>query len=117
MLEKKNSFAFVCVRAEGVVISVRAHPRSSRLGCLGVYGSEGKELKWGVSSAPVDGKANEELETSVARFFDLPRSQVSVVRGKNSRCKGLLLQGLEPGQIESKLCGLLDSLSEHKKSK
>lgn len=40
-----------------------------------------------VSSPPVDGKANKELVTLIARHFRLPRSRVSVKSGASGRMK------------------------------
>lgn len=76
---------------EGVVINVRAAPRSSRAGLDGVVGDA---LKVRVRSAPVDGRANKELIEVVADAFGLAKSSVSFKSGETSKTKRLLLRGI-----------------------
>lgn len=76
---------------EGVVINVRAAPRSSRAGLDGVVGDA---LKVRVCSAPVDGRANKELIEVVADAFGLAKSSVSFKSGETSKTKRLLLRGI-----------------------
>ena len=59
--------------ADGVIVNVKAQPRSSRSGIDGVLGNA---VKVRIKSAPVDGKANKELIETVADAFDLPKSRV-----------------------------------------
>ena len=77
--------------AEGAVISVKAHPRSSKCGIDGVAGDA---LKVRVRSAPVDGKANKELVETVAEAFGIAKSRVEFASGESSKSKRLLLRGL-----------------------
>ena len=60
--------------AEGVIVNVRAQPRSSRAGIDGLFGADA--LKVRIRSAPVDGKANKELIEVLADAFGLPKSAV-----------------------------------------
>ena len=55
---------------EGVIVNVRAQPRSSRSGVDGVVADA---LKVRLRAAPVDGKANKELVETVADAFGLPK--------------------------------------------
>ena len=86
--------------AEGVVINVRAAPRSSR---AGIDGTLGDALKVRIRSAPVDGKANKELIEVLADAFGLPKSAVKFKGGETSKTKRLLLRGTTKESILSRL--------------
>lgn len=79
-----------------MTLSVRVQPGSSKSGPLGPYG---ECLKWGVHSAPQDGKANQELIRSLAKFFKLSKSSVEILHGETSRTKLILLKGLTADDI------------------
>ena len=86
--------------AEGVIINVRAAPRSSR---AGIDGMVGDALKVRIRSAPVDGKANKELIEVLADAFGLPKSAVAFKGGETSKTKRILLRGIAKESILSKL--------------
>ena len=86
--------------AEGVILNVRAAPRSSR---AGLDGTVGDAVKVRVRSAPVDGKANKELVETLADAFGLPKSSVSFVSGETSKTKRVLLRGIAKEAILSRL--------------
>ncbi|MGI6494756.1 MAG: DUF167 domain-containing protein [Kiritimatiellia bacterium] len=76
---------------EGVIVTVRVQPRSSR---AGVDGLSGDALKVRVRSAPVDGKANQELVETLADAFRIAKSAVVFKGGETSRNKRILLKGV-----------------------
>jgi len=55
---------------------------------------EGRILEVAVSAPPIDGAANKELTTTIAKHFGLARSRVRIVRGERGRVKMLELAGL-----------------------
>lgn len=85
---------------EGVILNVRAAPRSSR---PGVEVVAGEALKVRVRCAPVDGKANKELIAVLAETFDWPKSQILFKGGETSKTKRLLLRGATKETILSHL--------------
>ena len=91
---------FIQETPDGVVISVRAAPRSSRPGIDGVAGDA---IKVRVRSAPVDGKANKELIEVLSDAFGLPKSAVSFRSGETSKTKRILLRGATKETILSRL--------------
>jgi uncharacterized protein (TIGR00251 family) len=83
-------------------IYVHIKPNCSRAGLIsevqlpaerfGLFSNEKKlitALRVSVSSAPVDGQANEELIRIIAKQFDVPKSKVSIVYGLKGRFKVL----------------------------
>jgi uncharacterized protein (TIGR00251 family) len=72
------------------VIQVQAKPRARRSSLAetspGVWRAQ-------LKSAPVDGKANEELIALVAQYFGCARSAVSIKSGASSRIKRVRIEG------------------------
>ena len=83
---------------EGVILNVRAQPRSSRSDLDGLLGDA---VKVRIRCAPVDGKANKELIETLAEAFDLPKSAVVFKSGETSKTKRILLRGITAAQVKS----------------
>ena len=88
--------------SEGVVLSVRAQPRSSRAGIDGLLGDA---VKVRVRCAPVDGKANKELVETLADEFGIAKSSVVFKGGETSKSKRILLRGVTADAVARKLQG------------
>lgn len=84
---------------EGVVLNVRAQPRSSRAGIDGLFGDDAVKVR--IRSAPVDGKANKELVETLADAFGVPKSAISFKGGETSKTKRLLLRGVSADRVLS----------------
>ena len=87
---------------DGVVLNVRAQPRSSRSGLDGLIGDA---VKVRIRCAPVDGKANKELVETLADAFDLPKSAVVFKSGETSKTKRILLRGAEAAKVRMVIGG------------
>ena len=92
--------AYLTETPEGVILNVRAQPRSSRSGIDGLLGDA---VKVRIRCAPVDGKANKELIETLAEAFDLPKSAVQFKSGETSKTKRILLRGITAAQVKSVL--------------
>jgi len=88
--------------SEGVVLSVRAQPRSSKAGIDGLIGDA---VKVRVRCAPVDGKANKELVETLADEFGIAKSSVVFKGGETSKNKRLLLRGVTAAAVVQKIQG------------
>ena len=87
---------------EGVILSVRAQPRSSKAGIDGLVGDA---VKVRVRCAPVDGKANKELVETLADEFGIAKSSVVFKGGETSKNKRLLLRGVMAAAVGQKIQG------------
>lgn len=85
---------------EGVILNVKAAPRSSKAGLDGLLGDA---VKVRVRCAPVDGKANKELVEVLADAFDLPKSAVVFKSGETSKTKRLLLRGVTVDTVRARV--------------
>ena len=88
---------------EGVILNVRAQPRSSRSGLDGVLGDA---VKVRIRCAPVDGKANKELIETLADAFGLPKRAVVFKGGETSKTKRILLRGAEAAKVRTVIGGM-----------
>ena len=96
--------AAVSQKQDGVCISIRVQPRSSRSGVAGMYG---ESVRICLKSAPVDDAANQECSTLLAKLFGVPRSCVSLVSGRSSRSKVMKIEGLSVSDAEAVLAPYL----------
>ena len=78
---------------DGIVLAVRASPRSSR---PGVDGFRNGALAVRLRSAPADGKANAELVEVLAEAFGVPKRSVEPKSGLSSRAKTVLVRTSSP---------------------
>lgn len=90
--------AFFTETAEGVVLNVRAQPRSSKCGVEGIVGDA---VKVRIRSAPVDGKANRELAETLAEVFGVAKSRVRFVGGETSKNKRILVGGVTAAELRA----------------
>ena len=79
---------------DGVTLPVRLTPKSSRDEVVGVEDHAGAcVLKARVRAVPEAGRANEALETLIAKWLRLPPSSVTVAHGGKSRLKQVAVAG------------------------
>lgn len=83
---------------EGIILNVKAQPRSSKAGIDGLLGDA---VKVRIRCAPVDGKANKELVETLADVFDVAKSSVVFKGGETSKTKRLLLKGVTAAQVKA----------------
>lgn len=88
---------------EGIIIQVRAQPRSSKAGVDGLWGDDAVKVK--IRSAPVDGKANKELVETLADAFGISKSAVVFKSGETSKTKRILLSGVSIAKAKSVIEG------------
>lgn len=85
-------------QAGGIVLSVRAQPRSSKAGIDGVLGDA---VKVRIRCAPVDGKANRELVETLAEAFGVAKAAVSFRGGETSKTKRLFIRGVTAARAKA----------------
>lgn len=81
---------------DGLIINVKAQPRSSKPGVDGLIGDA---LKVKLRSSPVEGKANKELAEVIAVAFNVAKSAVVFKSGETSKTKRLLVRGITAASI------------------
>jgi len=86
--------SFLQTHKDGVTLTVRVTPKSTRSKITGVAGTD---LKISLHAPPADGKANKELVRLLSKILSIPKTGIEILSGQNSRSKRLLLidQSLE----------------------
>ncbi len=102
-METKTRYIF-SASTEGVVLNVRAQPKSSRSGVEGVLGDA---IKVRIKAAPVDGKANRELVEIIADALGVAKSRVTLKSGESSKTKRVLVKGVDELWILQKLSSII----------
>jgi len=77
--------------AEGILLPVRAQPRSRRSAVTGLHAGR---LKVAVTEAPEKGRANEAVAAVLAEALNLRPAQVRLLRGAASPKKEFLISGV-----------------------
>lgn len=90
---------YFTVTDAGVILNVRAQPRSSKAGVDGLFGDDAVKVR--IRAAPVDGKANKELVETLADAFGLAKSAVVFKGGETSKTKRLLLSGVTAARVRA----------------
>ena len=84
----------------GVRLHLFIQPKSSK---NEVVGSHNGLLKIKITAPPVDGKANECLVEFLSDILDIPKRDISIVRGETGRNKTVELTGVTENLLREKL--------------
>ena len=85
-------------RGDAVRFAVYVQPRASRTEIAGIHGDA---LKIRLAAPPVEGEANAELVSSLAKVLGVPKSAVRIVRGHRGRRKVLEVAGVNAESVNS----------------
>ncbi|MBI9020045.1 MAG: YggU family protein [Verrucomicrobia bacterium] len=77
--------------SDGVTVKIRAVPRASKNEIQGFYDDA---LKIRLTSAPVDGKANQALIKFLSKSLNISKAQIRIEQGETSRHKTVHIGGL-----------------------
>jgi hypothetical protein len=84
----------------GTLIRVKVIPRSGR---NQIAGKEKDFYRVKVTSAPVEGKANDALIAFLAEALDIPKRDIEIISGKTGRLKTIRIRNLTAGEIDQAL--------------
>jgi uncharacterized protein (TIGR00251 family) len=82
------------------LLNIRVIPRAKR---SGVGGTRGDAWLVRLQAPPVEGAANEELITVLAKLLDVPKRAVTIVAGERSREKRVRVTGIDPAAAQARL--------------
>jgi uncharacterized protein len=85
---------------DGVCLTIKVQPRSSRNEIAGTLGSE---LKIKVTAPPVDSAANEAVLELLAETLGCARNSLELLRGHTSTHKQVFLRGMSVEAVLAKL--------------
>ena len=95
--EKKDEPPTWKVVPEGIIISIKVIPKSSR---SAIVGWENGELKIRVAAAPEKGNANGELIAFLSKELGVSKSRIRLISGETSRHKRVCLVGVDSHSLQ-----------------
>ena len=81
-------------QGETLILYIQTQPRASK---DEIVGPQGDSLKIRITAPPVDGKANQHLLKFLAKTFRVARTNITLLKGNNSRIKCLSIK--QPKQL------------------
>ena len=84
--------------SQGTLFKVVIQPRGAKNDIVGV---QGDALKMKLTAPPVDGAANKMCVQFLAKVLKVPKSDVTILRGKRSRIKQIVVRSLSKERIEA----------------
>ena len=87
-----------------IILEFYVQPRSSRTTIVGLHDDS---IKMAITAPPVDGKANTQVTTFLAKLFKIPKSSVTILSGHQSRHKKVAITGIKQAEIKTILAPLL----------
>jgi uncharacterized protein (TIGR00251 family) len=75
-----------------VILELHVQPGAARTQFAGEHGGR---VKLRLAAPPVDGKANAELVAFLAAYYGVPKRNVRIVAGANSRRKRVFIEGAQ----------------------
>ena len=84
---------------ETALIEITVTPKSSK----SLINMENGNIRVKLHSPPVDGKANEECIRLFAKALGLPKSSISIVKGKKDRQKLISVGGISREEVMARL--------------
>ena len=88
-----------------MILTVRVIPRSPK---SAIAGMRGDAVLVRLSAPPVDGAANDALIELLAREFQRPRRDITIVSGQTSRDKRVEIAGAPEADLEARLSDILN---------
>ncbi len=86
----ENNKLNISVKQDGLNISVRVIPNSSKCEIAGIIDGS---LKIKLDCPPVEGKANERCIRFLSDILKIPKSDIKILRGETSKNKIIFLKG------------------------
>jgi uncharacterized protein len=89
---------FMRMTEQGTTIEIYVQPKASKNELSGMH--EGS-LKVRLTAPPVEGEANRECLRFLAKVFEVPKSRLTILKGRQSRRKTVLVRGVAPELLQS----------------
>lgn len=88
------------ITGNDIIIKVKIVPGSSKNKIIGAYNDA---LKIAIAAPPVEGKANKKCITYLAKYFDVAKSKIEIISGKNSKNKLIKIYDISQKEFLGKL--------------
>jgi uncharacterized protein len=99
---------FLTIKGDGsLLLCIYVQPRASRTGLCGIHGDS---LKVAIAAPPVDGKANREIITYLSTLLKIPKKEITIISGAQSRKKKCRISSLTESEVRKRIALVLGGL-------
>jgi hypothetical protein len=98
---------FPCLSSSGeseITLTIYVQPRASRTRITGLHDGS---LKLALTAPPVEGQANRQVISYLAKLFRVPKSAIAITGGEQGRTKRLRVAGVSLSEAAAILGSLL----------
>lgn len=88
------------ITGNDIIIKVKIAPGSSKNKIIGVYNDS---LKITITAPAVEGKANKKCIAYLAKYFDITKSKIEIISGKNSNNKLIKIYDINQKEFLEKI--------------
>ena len=88
------------ITGNDIIIKVKIAPGSSKNKIIGAYNDS---LKITITAPPVEGKANKKCIAYLAKYFDMAKSKIEIISGKNSKNKLIKIYDISQKEFLEKI--------------
>jgi uncharacterized protein len=83
---------------EKIILSLRVIPNKPESKIVGL--SEDGTIRMEIKAPPIEGKANKELIRTLAKLFNLNKSQIIIIKGLSSKNKLIRIDSVDKTRIQ-----------------
>jgi uncharacterized protein (TIGR00251 family) len=87
-----------------VILDLYVQPKASRTRITGLHDGS---IKLTITAPPIEGKANSQVTTFMAKLFKIPKSSITLMSGHQGRHKRIAIAGITQDEIRRILAPLL----------
>ena len=87
-----------------VILNLYIQPKSSRTRITGLHDGA---IKLTITSPPVEGKANTQVISFIAKLFKIPKSSVTIISGLQGRSKRVAIAGINKNEIRQIITSII----------
>jgi uncharacterized protein (TIGR00251 family) len=97
--------SFLSMQGDGCLcLTIHVQPRASRTGLCGIHGDS---LKLAITAPPVEGKANKEVIAFLAAFLKIPKKDITIISGAQSRTKRCRITSLSEIEVRARIASAI----------
>ena len=105
----ENTFNILQNTSSGIVFNVKLAPNSS---FSKITGFESDYARIKISAPALENRANKALIEFCSEFFGISKSKISIISGKKSKIKKILIKDADFDAVSKKLMFVLHSFAE-----
>jgi uncharacterized protein len=96
---------FLSTQGDGCLcLTIHVQPRASRTGLCGIHGDS---LKLAITAPPVEGKANKEVIAFLAAFLKVPKKDIAIISGAQSRTKRCRITSTTEREVRARVASAI----------